>query len=155
MKRCVQLGCGDAQALGKVRRRDNDAPSQPDALEVARADELVGGRAADTEGTARFLDGECEGMFGSHALLGHRAAQIFHRVLSRPDPAAKKCLGRSPSLEHCTCVPAYLKTVQNTTENTIVLRVVFVRPVLPRLNANRALLHLRCPRLQQHAGKSS
>lgn len=49
---------------------DNDASTKPDACEVARADELVGGGAADAENLGSLFDGEGERLVRSHELVG-------------------------------------------------------------------------------------
>jgi hypothetical protein len=56
----------DAEGLGEVGDGDDDAAAEADALEVAGADELVGGGAADAEDLAGLLDGEGEGMIVAH-----------------------------------------------------------------------------------------
>ena len=57
----------------EVRHRDNDAPAQPDVLQVAIADELVGGRAANAEDLGGLFNGEREGLVGLHAHVDLRA----------------------------------------------------------------------------------
>jgi len=56
----------DAEGLGEVGHRHDDAAPEADALEVAASDELVGRGAADAKDLARLLDSEGEGMVMAH-----------------------------------------------------------------------------------------
>jgi hypothetical protein len=60
----------DAETLGEVRDWDDDSAAEADVLEVAGADEFVGGGAADAEDLGGLLDGEGEGLVVRHALVG-------------------------------------------------------------------------------------
>jgi hypothetical protein len=53
-----------------VRDGDDDASAEADALEVAAADELVGGGSADAEDLGGLLDCEGEGLVRAHAYVG-------------------------------------------------------------------------------------
>jgi hypothetical protein len=64
----------DAEGLGEVGDGDDDTAAQPDALEVAAADELVGRGATYAEDLAGLLDGE--GMVMAHAWVGREAPRI-------------------------------------------------------------------------------
>lgn len=57
---CPPLGGRHVEALRQVGDRDDDAPSEADALDFTRADEFVGGGAGDAEDDGGLLDGECE-----------------------------------------------------------------------------------------------
>jgi hypothetical protein len=56
----------DAEGLGEVGDGDDDPPAEADARQVATTHELVCRRAADAEDLGGLLDGEREGMIGSH-----------------------------------------------------------------------------------------
>jgi len=58
--RPADLRGGDAELVGQVRDGDDDATAEPDALDLARPDELVGGGAGDAEDGGRLVDGERE-----------------------------------------------------------------------------------------------
>jgi hypothetical protein len=60
----------DSKAFGQPGRRNDDAPAEADAREVAARDDLVGRRSADAEKATGLLDGEGEGMVVLHIELG-------------------------------------------------------------------------------------
>lgn len=88
LERRPDRGAVDAEGLSEVGDGDHDAPAEADALEVAAADELVGGRAADAEDLAGLLDGEGEGegMIGSHTYVGREWPGKPRRDPWRPAP---------------------------------------------------------------------
>lgn len=78
------VGDCDSESLRDGRHRDDNSSAEPDGLELAGADELVGGRAADAEEEAGLGDGEYEGSgVGVHALLGLLRGQNLTRVVEK------------------------------------------------------------------------
>lgn len=76
----------DAEPRREVSHWNDDASTEADALEVAAADELIGGRATDAEDLGRLLDGDGEGLVRSHAHVGPRRRLDF-ALTSPPGPA--------------------------------------------------------------------
>lgn len=84
LERRPDRGAVDAEGLSEVGDGDHDAPTETNALEVARPHELVGGRAADAEDLAGLLDREGEGMVVAHVGVGRETAAIPRRNPCRP-----------------------------------------------------------------------
>ena len=80
-KREPDVWDGDSQPVRDGGDRDDDPPSQPYGVELAGADEFVGGGAADAEEVAGLGDGQGKGAIGSHDLLGLFGGQNLTRVV--------------------------------------------------------------------------
>ena len=71
---------GDAEPLCDDGDRDDDSAPELHGLELAGADELVGGGAADAEEIPGLGHGQGEGSIGSHDLLGLLRGQDLTRA---------------------------------------------------------------------------
>lgn len=84
----------DAEGLGEVGDGDDDATPEADALQVAAADELVCGGTPDAEDLSGLLDGEGEGVIGSHTPVGRERGRKPRTSPYRPTGPVRGVLHR-------------------------------------------------------------